>query len=150
MPEYLKTDARGGVDLMDYSFQLGRRFRAIKLWFVFRYFGTEGLAARIREHVRLAQMLASWVDAHPVLERLAPSPFSVVCFRVHPPDMNDEDALENLNADVLARVNASGEVFLSHTRLKGRYCLRVAIGDLQTGMDRVTRVFQLICEAAKA
>ena len=83
--EYLRTDVHGAGDLMDYSFQLGRRFRAMKLWFVFRYFGTEGIAERIREHVRLAQIFASWVDANPLLERLAPVPFSVVCFRIHPP-----------------------------------------------------------------
>lgn len=148
VPEYLKTDARGVVDLMDYSFQLGRRFRAVKLWFVFRYFGTDGLAARIREHVRLAQVFGSWVDAHPHLERLAPSPFSVICFRVHPDGTHAEAELEHLNARVLERVNESGEVFVSHTKLKGRYCLRLAIGNLYTNMDRVQRAYRLICAAA--
>jgi len=148
VPEYLRTDVHGAVDLMDYSFQLGRRFRAIKLWFVFRYFGTEGLAARIREHVRLAQAFASWIDAHPVMERLAPAPFSVVCFRIHPRGTDDEAELQRLNASLLERVNAGGEVFLSHTKLKGRYCLRMAIGNLQTNMHRVQRAFHLICETA--
>jgi aromatic-L-amino-acid decarboxylase len=148
VPEYLRTDVRGAVDLMDYSFQLGRRFRAIKLWFVFRYFGTDGIAARIREHVRLAQEFASWVDANPRLERLAASPFSVICFRCHPPGLEDEAALERLNSGILERVNASGEVFISHTKLKGRYCLRLAIGHLQTGLEHVQRAYQLICEAA--
>jgi aromatic-L-amino-acid decarboxylase len=148
VPEYLRTDVHGAVDLMDYSFQLGRRFRAIKLWFIFRYFGVEGLAARIRQHVRMAQTLAAWIDAHPQLERLAPVPFSVVCFRVHPPGMEDETEIERLNVGVLERINAGGEVFLSHTRLKGRYCLRVAIGNLQTGMDRLQRAYQLIVGAA--
>jgi len=148
VPEYLRTDVRGVVDLMDYSFQLGRRFRAIKLWFVFRYFGTDGIAARIREHVRLAQDFASWVDANPRLERLAPSPFSVICFRCRPPGMEDEAALEHLNSNILERVNASGEVFVSHTKLKGRYCLRLAIGNLQTGLEQVQRAYRLICEAA--
>ena len=147
IPEYLKTDARGVVDLMDYSFQLGRRFRAIKLWFVFRYFGTEGMAARIRRHVRLAQRFASWVDAHPHIDRLAPSPFSVVCFRVHPPGMVDDAGLERVNAAVLERVNAGGEVFVSHTRLKGTYCLRLAVGNLQTDMARVRKAYELICKA---
>lgn len=150
VPEYLKTDAHGVVDLMDYSFQLGRRFRAIKLWFVFRCFGTEGLAARIRQQVRMAQVFASRVDARPDMERLAPAPFSVVCFRIHPRGLDDESELERLNSGVLERVNASGEVFLSHTRLKGRYCLRLAIGNLHTGMDRVERAYRLICEAAVA
>jgi aromatic-L-amino-acid decarboxylase len=146
--EYLRTDVHGAVDLMDYSFQLGRRFRAIKLWFVFRHFGTEGIAERIREHVRLAQTFASWVDANPLLERLAPVPFSVVCFRIHPPGMDDEIELERLNAGVIERVNASGEVFVSHTKLKGRYCLRVAVGNLQTDMDRLQRAYELVCTAA--
>jgi aromatic-L-amino-acid decarboxylase len=150
VPEYLKTDAGDVVDLMDYSFQLGRRFRALKLWFIFRYFGTEGIAARIREHVRLAQTLALWVDEHSDLERLAPVPFSTVCFRVHPPGIEDESALERINASVLEKVNASGDVFLSHTKLKGRYCLRAAIGNLQTDIGRVRRAFDLVREAAQS
>jgi aromatic-L-amino-acid decarboxylase len=146
VPEYLRTDVRGAVDLMDYSFQLGRRFRALKLWFIFRYFGTDGIAARIRNHVRMAQTFASWIDAHPRLERLAPVPFSVVCFRVHPPELNDEDELERLNAHLLEKVNAGGEVLVSHTKLKGRYCLRVAVGNLQTDMDRLQCAFRLVSE----
>ncbi len=148
VPEYLKTDVRGAADLMDYSFQLGRRFRALKLWFVFRYFGTDGLADRIRQHVRLARSLVSWIDSHPDIERLAPAPFSVACFRIHPAGMDDEGELERLNSAVLERVNARGEVFVSHTRLKGRFCLRLAIGNLQTGLNRVQRAYQSICEAA--
>jgi aromatic-L-amino-acid decarboxylase len=149
VPEYLKTDAGDVVDLMNYSFQLGRRFRALKLWFIFRYFGIEGIAARIRGHVRLAQAFASWVDGHPHLERLAPVPFSTVCFRLHPPGMVDEAALERCNTSVLEKVNATGEVFLSHTKLKGRYCLRLAIGNLQTDIDRVRRAYELVCETAQ-
>ena len=148
VPEYLRTDVAGATDLMDYSFQLGRRFRAIKLWFVLRHFGTSGLAAAIREHVALAAAFARRVDAHPRLERLAPAPLSVVCFRVRPEGETDETRLESLNARVLERVNASGEVYLSHTKLKGRYCLRVAIGNLGTDARRVDRAFALVCAAA--
>ena len=148
VPEYLRTDASGVVDLMDYSFQLGRRFRALKLWFVFRHFGTAGLAAAIRAHVALAGRLASWVDGHPELERLAPAPLSVVCFRVRPRGRDDEGELERLNARVLEQVNASGEVFLSHTKLKGRYALRIAIGNLATDESRVRRAFELVCSSA--
>ena len=146
--EYLRTDTQDVVDLMNYSFQLGRRFRALKLWFVFRHFGTEGLAARIREHTNLARMFMSWIDAHPTLERLAPVHFSVICFRVHPPGVEDEGELERLNSGVLERANASGDVYLSHTKLKGRYCLRVAIGNLQTGPEHVKRAYRQICAAA--
>jgi aromatic-L-amino-acid decarboxylase len=147
VPEYLKTDAEGVVDLMDYSFQLGRRFRALKLWFVFRYFGVEGLAARIREHVAWAGIFASRVDGNPQLERLAPANFSVVCFRAHPLGLDDEVELEKLNVRILETVNASGEIFLSHTKLKGRYCLRIAIGNLQTDLRKVERAYQLVCAA---
>jgi len=148
VPEYLQTESRGAVDYMDYTFQLGRRFRALKLWFVFRHFGTEGIAARIRNHVHLAKEFADRVDSHPRLERLAPAPFSVICFRARPEGLNDERALEQLNAAVLEKVNASGEVFLSHTRLKGRYSLRLAVGNLNTTGDHLRRAFQLVCEAA--
>ncbi len=148
VPEYLRTGTQGVIDLMDYSFQLGRRFRAIKLWFVLRYFGTEGIAARIREHVRLAHELAGWVDEHPEFERLAPVNFSTVCFRVHPRGMDDEAELERLNSLVIEKVNAGGEVFLSHTKVRGQYCIRVAIGNLQTTIERVRRAFELICGSA--
>jgi aromatic-L-amino-acid decarboxylase len=148
VPEYLRTDAQGVTDLMDYSFQLGRRFRSLKLWFIFRYFGTAGIAARIRHHVRMAQEFAGWVDAHPGLERLAPVPFSVICFRARPAGIEDEASLERLNAGVLERVNGSGEVFLSHTKLKGRYCLRLAVGNLGTTAGHLRRALELVCHEA--
>ncbi|MEP0774110.1 MAG: amino acid decarboxylase [Acidobacteriota bacterium] len=148
VPEYLRTDAAGVVDLMDYSFQLGRRFRALKLWFVFRHFGLEGLKEAVRRHVRLARAFAARVDEHPAFERLAPVPFSVVCFRVRPPGETDEAVLERLNLALLERVNARGEVFLSHTRLKGKLCLRVAVGNLATDEAHLERTFALLCEEA--
>ena len=148
VPEYLKTDVVDAVDLMDYSFQLGRRFRALKLWFVFRHFGTTGLAARIREHVRLARRFAERVDAHPQLERMAEVPFSVVCFRARPAGLADEAELERLNVALLARVNAAGEIYLSHTKLHGRYCLRAAIGNLGTDEGWVDRAFEVVARAA--
>ncbi len=147
-PEYLRTDVADAVNLMDYSFQLGRRFRALKLWFVFRHFGAEGIAARIREHVRLGKLFAQWVDATGGLERMAEADFSVVCFRAHPSGTDDEAALEKFNEGVLEKVNAGGEVYLSHTRLKGRYCLRLAVGNLATDESRVRRAYELICDAA--
>lgn len=148
VPEYLRTDTGAAVNLMDYSFQLGRRFRALKLWFVFRAFGTEGIAARIRAHVELAQKFAGWVDRHPDLERLAPVHFSTVCFRVRGVDGESENELGVRNERVLAAVNATGEVFLSHTKLKGRSCLRIAIGNLATDEARVQRAFDLVVEHA--
>ncbi len=148
IPEYLRTDATGVIDLMDYTFQLGRRFRALKLWFVFRHFGTDGIANRIREHARLATEFAKWVDCHPRLERLAPVPFSVVCFRVRPEGVMDEIELERINSAVLEKVNSSGSVFISHTKLHGRYCLRLAVGNLGTTADYLRRAYELVCESA--
>jgi aromatic-L-amino-acid decarboxylase len=151
-PEYLRTDTADAINLMDYSFQLGRRFRAIKLWFVFRYFGTEGIAKRIREHVRLARCFADWVDTQPHFERLADVDFSVVCFRFRPEGVKDEATLEKLNSQILEKVNASGEVYLSHTKLKGRYCLRVAIGNLMTREKHLKQAFALVqdwCQVLK-
>lgn len=148
VPEYLRTDTVGVVDLMDYSFQLGRRFRALKLWFVFRHFGLEGLKEAVRRHVRLAQGFAARVDEHPAFERMAPVPFSVVCFRVRPPGEIDEAALERFNLELLERVNAHGDVYLSHTRLKGKLCLRVAVGNLATREVHLDRAFALLCHEA--
>lgn len=142
-PEYLKTtEGDAGVrNLMDTGIQLGRRFRALKLWMVLRHFGAEGLRSALAEHMRLARTFAAWVDASERFERVAPVPFSVVCFRVR-------DAGDEQQARVLDRVNASGEVFLSHTRLDGRYVLRLAIGHLDTHEAHVRRAWELLNSAA--
>ena len=150
-PAYLETQEQDvALSLSDYSFQLGRRFRALKLWFVMRAFGTEGLAARIRQHCTLAQTFAEWVRATPTWEVLAPVPMSVVCFRHRPTDMTDEAALERHNAGILERVNASGRVFLSHTKLGARYVLRVAVGNLRTQEAHLAEAWRLLGEAAAA
>ncbi|MFZ9899842.1 MAG: pyridoxal-dependent decarboxylase, partial [Gemmatimonadaceae bacterium] len=130
--------------------QLGRRFRALKLWFVMRAFGTEGLAARIRHHCALAQTFAEWVRATPTWDVLAPVPMSVVCFRHRPADVTDEAALERHNAGILEQVNASGRVFLSHTKLGARYVLRVAVGNLRTQEAHLAEAWRLLREAAAA
>lgn len=146
VPEYLRVpEAEMEVtNLMDYGVALGRRFRALKLWFVLRYFGAEGIAARLRAHIALARRFATWVDEAEDFERLAPCPLSVVVFRHHPAGLEDEAALETHNARLLERVNATGEVFLSHTRAKGRYGLRLAVGNLRTGEEHVRRAWELI------
>ena len=138
-PEYLKTaEAAAGVrNLMDTGIQLGRRFRALKLWMILRHFGADGLRAALGEHIRLAQQFAGWIDASDRFERVAPVPFSVVCFRV-------KDATDEEHARLLDAVNASGEVFLSHTRLDGRYVLRLAIGNLATREAHVRRAWELL------
>jgi aromatic-L-amino-acid decarboxylase len=132
---------------MDYGVSLGRRFRALKLWFVLRWFGAHGITDRIREHIRLARLFASWVDAAADFERLAPVPFSVVVFRHRPPGLA-EPVLEQVNAAILERVNASGEVFLSHTRVGGRFGLRLAVGNIRTAERHVRRAWELVLEAA--
>jgi len=133
VPEYLTTPVSGQVvDLMDYGVQLGRRFRALKLWWIVRAFGLEGIRERIRQHVRMAADLARWVESESHLELLAPTPFSVVCFRVRPAGHPEGEALDRLNMEVMERVNASGEVYLSHTRLDPGVALRVAVGNLRT------------------
>jgi len=146
-PEYLKTIEAAPVrNLMDTGIQLGRRFRALKLWMVLRHFGADGLRDRLAEHMRLAQLFASWVDESPDFERLAPVPFSVVCFRARAQEREDTD---RLNERILEAVNATGEIFISHTRLDGRYALRLAIGNLHTTESHVTRAWSLLQEHAR-
>jgi aromatic-L-amino-acid/L-tryptophan decarboxylase len=147
--EYLKTTEAPGVrNLMDTGIQLGRRFRALKLWMTLRYFGADGIRARLEEHVRLARLFAGWVDEATDWERMAPVPFSVVCFRYHPPSVDDEPGLERLNAATLEHVNSSGEVFLSHTKLDGKYVIRLAVGNIRTTERHVARAWTLLREAA--
>jgi aromatic-L-amino-acid decarboxylase len=146
VPEYLKTaeGSRGVRDLMDTGIQLGRRFRALKLWIVLRHFGADGIRSVLAGHMRLAQQFAQWVDEDLGFERLAPVPFSVVCFRARPTaDMAPAD-LDAFNARLLDAVNASGDVFLSHTRINGAYCLRLAIGHYRTTDQHVARAWELL------
>lgn len=132
---------------MDYGVQLGRRFRALKLWMVIRAFGAEGLAERIRWHVQLAQEFAQWVRDEPHWEICAPHPLSLVCFRYAPPGTSEAER-EALNARVMHDVNASGEAFLSHTKLGDTYVLRLAIGNIRTDRRHVARAWELLRAAA--
>lgn len=149
-PDYLaNAESAGDVvpNLMDYGTALGRRFRALKLWMVLRYFGQEGLAARIREHCRLGQLLAEWVDASPDFERLAPAPLSTVCLRATGAGPGAPDTDDALNERIVERVNAGGRFFLSHTRLHGRYAIRVTIGNLRTTEQDVRDIWAELQEA---
>ena len=139
-PEYMPEREGTVTDLKDYGPALGRRFRGLKLWAVLRCYGREGLQALIREHVRLAQLFASWVEEEPGWEVAAPHALSVVCFRR---EGSDEE-----NAAILERVNRSGEAFLSQTRLDGRLVLRLAIGNARTTEDDVRRAWAALQEAA--
>jgi aromatic-L-amino-acid decarboxylase len=141
VPEYLRTeqDPRA-VNFMDYGVPLGRRFRALKLWFILRSYGREGLANVIREHVRLAREFARQVAADPRFELAAPVPFSVVNFRYQGTD--------DANRRILEHVNAAGDVFISSTVLNNRFTLHLAIGNYATASAHVERAWQLLQEAA--
>src|SRR4051812_20131296 len=152
VPEYLKTsDAETVRNGMDYGIQLGRRFRALKLWMIIRYFGHDGLAARIREHCRLAQLFARLIEESRDWELLAPVPFSLVCFRACPTvEGETEEAravrLDALNESIMNNVNAGGEIFFSHTRLNDLFTLRLAIGNIRTTEAHVRRAWELLNE----
>ncbi len=133
VPEYLRTAEDHEVENpMDYGIQLGRRFRALKMWFVLRYFGVQGIQERLRYHIQLAQEFTAWVDAHPQLERMAPVPFSTVCFRALPLKLPEGMTLNQFNEHLLEEINRPREVFLSHTKLGDDYVLRAAFGNLRT------------------
>ena len=150
IPDYLVVnDGRDVVNLMDYGVSLGRRFRALKLWFVIRHFGVEGLASLVREHIRIARLLSDWIDADDELERMADVNFSTVVFR-HRGRGLPEERLEQHNTRILAAVNATREIYLSHTRVRGNYALRIAIGNIHTTEAYVRRALDLVKEAAKA
>jgi len=135
VPEFLQSPD-DAVNLSELSIPLGRRFRALKLWAVLRCFGRTGIEERIREHVRLAAIFEGWVRDEPGWEIVAPRQFSLVCFRLQETDEDNERLLE--------RVNASGEVFLSHARLGGRHALRLAIGNFRTTEDDVRQAWDVL------
>jgi aromatic-L-amino-acid decarboxylase len=150
VPEYLVTpEGESVTNLMDYGPALGKRFRSLKLWMTLRRFGAEGMAARIREHVRLARLFASWVDEEPGWERMAPVPLSLVVFRHCPAGMGD-DATDAHNERVMAAVNATGEALLSHTKLNGRTVLRLAVGNLRTTEAHVAHAWDLLRAATES
>jgi aromatic-L-amino-acid/L-tryptophan decarboxylase len=136
VPEFLRTTDEGVLNLSEYGPALGRRFRSLKLWAVLRCYGAEGLRRRIREAIRLAELFEGWVRDEPGWELCAPRPFSTVCFRREGSDEENEAILE--------RVNASGEIFISHTKLTGRYVLRLAIGSDRTTEDDVRRAWDVL------
>jgi len=138
-PEYLKTAKDQEVtNYRDWSIQLGRRFRALKLWFVIRYYGVEGLQEKLRKHLAWAQEFKEWVDATPDFQTMAPVPLNTICFRFFPglkgTESLSEEKLAEINKELMDELNASGKIYLTHTRLGNRFCLRLSIG--QTSMER--------------
>jgi aromatic-L-amino-acid/L-tryptophan decarboxylase len=159
VPEYLRTlDREGPIrDYNEYTPTLGRRFRALKLWMLLRYFGLEGLRRRIEHHLEMGSRFAGWVDESPDFERLAPVPFSTVCFRYRPaalaartgePAVAEE--LDRLNMALMDAVNRTGEAFLSHTRLNGRFSIRLAVANLRTEDSDLDRVWEILRREAAA
>jgi aromatic-L-amino-acid decarboxylase len=149
-PEYLRTSHDNEVvNFRDWGIQLGRRFRALKVWFVIRSYGVEGLRRLVRSHVGLAQDLARQISSTPDFELMAPVPFGLVCFRYRPAGMAaDDPAVDRLNEELLQRVNATRKVHLTHTRLGGRYVIRMVIGQWQTERRHVEETWRLIQRAA--
>jgi aromatic-L-amino-acid decarboxylase len=148
-PEYLRTAYDADVvNFRDWGIQLGRRFRALKLWFVIRSYGVEGLRAIIRHHVELAHELAGWIEESPDFELMAPVPFGLVCFRFRPSGRSEEQ-LDALNARLLTAVNGTRERYLTHTRLGGRYAIRLVVGQRATERAHVRGAWEAVREAAR-
>jgi aromatic-L-amino-acid decarboxylase len=146
-PEYLKTGMDSEVkNFRDWGVQLGRRFRALKLWFVIRSYGVAGLQGMVREHIRLAEMFKKWVEDHEDFELMAPVSSSLICFRNH--GQHPEDRLNELNKELLERLNRTGKIYLTHTELSGNYVLRLVIGQRTTEERHVRDAWNLITETA--
>ena len=147
-PEYLRTGVdESVVNYRDYGVQLGRRFRGLKLWFVLRSYGVEGIRSMVREHLRLAQLFEAMVQRDRRFEVMAPVPLSLVCFRLVPDDRREE-LIDEANRELLTRVNSTGKVFLTHTTLGGHYALRMAIGQRGTEERHVREAWRLISDMA--
>jgi aromatic-L-amino-acid/L-tryptophan decarboxylase len=143
VPEYLRTGEEGITNYMDYGIQLGRRFRALKLWFVIRMYGVEGLQQAIRNHIEMAREFADWVRNSESFELMAPAPFSLVCFRARPKGC-EPSQLDALNMNLMDAVNRTGEAFLSHTKLNNAVTLRLAIGNMKTERRHIKRAQELL------
>ena len=158
VPEYLRTLDRATPvrDYNEYQPQLGRRFRALKLWILLRWFGIDGLRRRVVHHIDLGQAFGRWVEADPDWELLAPVPFSTVCFRWRPARLAGQEdepdvrvLLDERNAAIMDAVNRTGEVFLSHTRLADRFTIRLSVGNLRTEERHVARAWELLRREAE-
>ena len=150
-PDYLRTAPGEVHNLMDTGVQLGRRFRALKLWMILRAYGASGIRELLATHIALAQRLAGWIDAHADFERLAPAPLSVVCFRWNPRTRHVSDAdLDAANQRIADDVNRTGDVFVSTARVRGAVAIRIAIGHLRTSEAHVERAWKLIVQHSAA
>jgi aromatic-L-amino-acid decarboxylase len=128
----------------DWGIQLGRRFRALKLWFVLRNFGVEELQGRIQKHIDMVQELAREIKKDQDFELIVENPLNMVCFRFHPGNINDESTLNSMNEKILQNINASGQTFLTHTRIRGTYVIRLVAGQTYLEKEHLQEVWQLI------
>ncbi|MFX1284640.1 MAG: pyridoxal phosphate-dependent decarboxylase family protein [Promethearchaeota archaeon] len=144
LPEYLKTKAEGVKNFRDWGLQLGRRFRALKLWFVIRHFGIEGLQQKVRFHINLAKSLSQKIEQSPNFELLAPVPLNTICFRYNPPTIDVEEELNRLNEELMHRLNNTGKLYMTHTKLNGKYTLRLVTGQTYTQEKHVNQAWALI------
>lgn len=150
LPEYLKTRSRDGVnDYRDWGIPLGRRFRALKLWFVIRSFGISGLQEKIRYHVSLAQKLHKIIENDTSFEIMAPVPLNTVCFRYRPQQIKNREEINRLNEILLAKINQTGQMYLTHTKLKGNYVIRMVTAQTNVQEDHVLKAWKKIKETAK-
>lgn len=148
--EYLKTDADNeATNYMDYGIQLGRRFRSLKLWFVFRYYGTEGLKRILAHHIELAKRFESWIDNHYIFEKITQVNFSTICFRAKPNVDLSEEELDAFNKELMDNINKSGKIFLSHTKLNGKFVIRLVVAGIRTYEKHVELAEQIINEELK-
>lgn len=144
LPEYLKTGVDTKVNnYRDWGIQLGRRFRALKLWFVMRGFGVEGLRARVRRHIELTAIIKKRIAAHPHMQLMAPAPFNTICFRYTPKGMNERQT-DEYNAAALQKLNATGKTYMTHTKLNGRYVIRIVIGQTYLEQRHVERLWEMV------
>jgi aromatic-L-amino-acid decarboxylase len=149
MPEYLKTpEDRLVNNYRDWGIPLGRRFRALKLWFVLRSYGLEGLQQRLRDHIAYGQWVKQQVEATPGFELMAPAPLNLVCFRLHPPGIDDEKRLDGMNESLIQRLNASGKILLTQTRLDNKFVIRFVAGQTHATLDTVKKGWNLIADQA--
>ena len=151
VPEYLKSRNQGKVnDYCDWGIQLGRRFRALKLWFVIRNFGIKGLQDKLRKHISLARYTEEKIKAHNNFEIVTPANFNLICFRFKPGKITDNEKLNELNLQLLHKINNTGKIYLSHTRLKGTYTLRMAIGQTNVEQKHVDQAWTVIQEQSSS
>jgi aromatic-L-amino-acid decarboxylase len=149
LPEYLKSKTRGVNNYRDWGIALGRRFRALKLWWVIRNFGVNGLQEKLRTHISLAAKISQFITESDDFELLAPVPLNTVCFRFHPKGIDQEEKLDQINDKLLQTINSTGKCYFSHTKLKGKYTIRFMIGQTQTEESHVTDAWNLIIKTSQ-